>query len=61
MRNARQLLLVIAVGLILGAGSRASAQIHAEPVITGLNKPVAFVQDPSQPNIQVIAEQGGRL
>ncbi len=61
MRNARQLLVVIAIGLIFGAGSRASAQIHAEPVITGLTRPVAFVQDPSQPNVQIIAEQGGRL
>jgi glucose/arabinose dehydrogenase len=29
--------------------------------VSGLASPIAFVQDPSQPNVQLVAEQGGRI
>src|SRR5215471_2070986 len=54
-------LFVVVPCLIFGAGSNALAQIHAETVATGFTKPIAMVQDPSQSNVQVIAEQGGRM
>jgi len=41
--------------------SAASAQIHSELVVSGLDHPVAFVQDPSQPNVQFIVEQRGHI
>ena len=37
------------------------AQLRAELVVSGLAQPVAFVQDPSQSNVQVVAQQGGRI
>ena len=39
----------------------ALAQIRAELVTGGLSTPVAFVQDPSLPNVQVVVQQGGRV
>ena len=49
-----------AVALTLVAGS-SSAQLRADLVVSGLAQPVALVQDPSQPNVQLIVEQGGRV
>ena len=37
------------------------AQLSAVLAASGLSQPVALVQDPSQPNVQVIVEQGGRV
>jgi glucose/arabinose dehydrogenase len=39
----------------------AFAQIRSELVVSGLSSPIAFVQDPSQPTVQLVAEQGGRI
>jgi glucose/arabinose dehydrogenase len=39
----------------------AAAQLRSSEVVTGLTSPVAFVQDPSDPSVQYIAEQGGRI
>ena len=49
-----------AVALTLVAGS-SSAQLRADLVASGLAQPVALVQDPSQPDVQFIVEQGGRV
>jgi glucose/arabinose dehydrogenase len=47
--------------LCLTSISPAYAQIRSEVVVSGLASPIAFVQDPSQPNVQLVAEQGGRI
>ena len=39
----------------------AHAQLTSELFVSGLSAPVAFVQDPSQPGVQLVAEQGGRI
>ena len=44
----------------LGA-SPAAAQLSSELVVSGLSSPVAVVQDPTQPGVQFIVEQGGRI
>ena len=48
------------VTLLLSA-SPAFAQLQADLVVTGLTQPVAFVQDPSDPTVQVIVQQDGRV
>ncbi len=45
---------------LVGA-SPAAGQLRSAPVIQGLAAPVAFVQDPSNPLIQYVVEQGGRI
>ena len=37
----------------------ASAQLRAELFVSGLTQPIAFVQDPSQPDVHVVAQQNG--
>jgi glucose/arabinose dehydrogenase len=37
------------------------AQLRADLIVSGLSQPVAFVQDPSQPDVQLIVEQGGHI
>ena len=39
----------------------ALAQLRADLFTAGFSQPVAFVQDPSQANVQVVVEQGGRV
>src|SRR5262245_14496924 len=39
----------------------ALAQLRTEVYVSGLSAPVAFVQDPSNPSIQFIVEQAGRI
>ena len=39
----------------------AVAQLRTELFVGGFSQPVAFVQDPSQPNVQVVVQQGGRV
>ncbi len=39
--------------------SVASGQVKAAVFVSGLNSPVEFVQDPTQPNVQVVVQQGG--
>lgn len=51
-------LCVLAAALI---PSPARAQLRADIVATGLTQPVAFVQDPSDPSVQVIVQQNGRV
>jgi glucose/arabinose dehydrogenase len=47
---------------VLGALARpAAAQLRAELYVSGFDAPVAFVQDPSRPDVQVVVEQGGRV
>jgi glucose/arabinose dehydrogenase len=46
--------------LLVGAGT-ARAQLQLATYVSGLNLPVGFVQDPSNPSIQYVVEQGGRI
>lgn len=39
----------------------ASAQLRADVYVTGLQAPVAFVQDPAHPHLQFVVEQQGRI
>jgi glucose/arabinose dehydrogenase len=43
------------------AAGAASAQVRTTLVASGLTQPVAFVQDPSDPTVQVIVQQDGRI
>ena len=45
----------------LAAPFAADAQLRAETVVTGLSQPVAFVQNPADPAVQVVVEQNGRI
>lgn len=38
-----------------------SAQIKAQPYVSGLTSPIGFVQDPSDPTVQYIVQQGGLI
>ena len=51
----------VALGLVCAGAAPAFAQLRAEPIVTGLSQPVAFVQDPSDPTVQVIVQQNGRV
>ena len=51
-----------AAGLVVACSAQpAFAQLRTELVTDGLSLPVAFVQDPSQANVQVVVQQGGRV
>ena len=49
-----------ALVLLLNATS-AFAQLSSQLIVSGLSLPVAVVQDPTQPNVQLVVEQGGRI
>jgi glucose/arabinose dehydrogenase len=52
---------VIAAGIWAFPDAIASAQIRADVYVSGLTLPLEFVQDPSNPSIQYVVEQGGRI
>ncbi len=37
------------------------APLVSREVVTGFTRPVAFIQDPSNPRVQYVVEQGGRI
>jgi glucose/arabinose dehydrogenase len=47
--------------LIFILSGTARAQLQAVPYVSGLQLPVGFVQDPSNPSIQYVIEQAGRI
>jgi glucose/arabinose dehydrogenase len=55
----RRTAVVACVSLL--AAAPASAQLRANVYVSGLSNPVAFVQDPSNPAIQYVMEQGGLI
>jgi len=55
-----RVLAAVAVSLWL-VTSPAYAQLQAQVYVSGLSAPVEFVQDPTQPNVQFVVEQGGRI
>src|SRR4029453_738943 len=46
---------------LLGVSAHSEAQLRSELVVSGLTTPVAFVQDPADPSVQVIVQQNGRI
>jgi glucose/arabinose dehydrogenase len=55
--------LVVAVVCLTGflTGTSVFAQLRPIPYVSGLTLPVAFVQDPADPAIQYVVQQGGRI
>jgi len=51
----------LSLAVLLLAPSIARAQLQLVPYVSGLSLPVGFVQDPSNPSIQYVIEQGGRI
>ena len=45
----------------VAAGVAAQTPIRARVFVSGLTAPVAFVQDPTNPAVQLVVEQGGRI
>ena len=58
LRNLRFGTVCLLVGL---HAAPAAAQLRATVVVSGLTLPVGFVQDPSDPTVQYVIEQGGRI
>ena len=50
-----------AMTLLLISPAPASAQLQLTTYVTGLSRPVGFVQDPGQASIQYVIEQAGRI
>lgn len=50
-----------AVALAPRAATAQDSALRGTVFVTGLTTPVAFVQDPSQPNVQYVVEQFGRI
>lgn len=51
---------VVCVSSLL-TGTSVFAQLRPIPYVSGLSAPVAFVQDPADPTIQYVVQQGGRI
>lgn len=60
MRSQRYVV-ALALFATLAAGVRAQAPIRARVFVSGLTAPVVFIQDPSNPAVQFVVEQGGRI
>ena len=54
-------LFVVMSLVLVGTVQPVRAQLRAELIASGLVLPVGFAQDPSQPNVQVVLQQGGRV
>jgi glucose/arabinose dehydrogenase len=54
-------LVIVLLGLGLAAPLPVDAQLRATLVAGALNRPLGFVQDPSNPAVQYVLEQGGRV
>jgi glucose/arabinose dehydrogenase len=52
---------VIALFLIGVLASEGAGQISSDLYVSGLSQPVGFVQDPSDPDVQYVVEQAGRI
>ena len=53
--------LLFSAALMTVAASEAAAQLTATSVAGGFSRPVGLVQDPSNPAVQMVVEQGGRI
>jgi len=59
----RRIACALALCLLIAAASAApaAAQLRADLVAGGLSQPVGVIQDPSDPTVQVVVQQNGRL
>jgi glucose/arabinose dehydrogenase len=53
--------LLLAAGLLAATATAASAQLRSSVYVSGLTNPLGFVQDPSNPAIQYVVQQGGSV
>jgi glucose/arabinose dehydrogenase len=53
--------LSIVATVLLGSVSPAVAQLRATLVVSGLTRPLGFVQDPTDSTVQLVLEQAGRV
>ena len=53
--------LAIAVIVCAVPASHAGAQLRATLIANGLTRPLGFIQDPSDPTVQMVIEQAGRV
>jgi len=60
MAFARTVLLTSIV-LALSTSAAAQSSIRTQQYATGFSAPVAFIQDPTDPTVQFVVEQGGRI
>jgi glucose/arabinose dehydrogenase len=52
---------IAALAVLSLLASDAHAQLRADVYVSGLTNPLAFVQDPADPAVQYVVEQGGRI
>jgi glucose/arabinose dehydrogenase len=53
--------LCLSLSLLFAVSDTARAQLRLETYVRGLTLPVGFVQDPANPIVQYVVEQGGRV
>ena len=53
--------ILVALMSIAAAAPATAQSLLATPVADGFSRPVGFIQDPSNPAVQVVLEQGGRV
>jgi glucose/arabinose dehydrogenase len=61
MRPCLRVVAIAALTLLVALATSARAQLQGQLVVSGLSSPLGFVQNPADPSMQVIVEQGGRL
>jgi glucose/arabinose dehydrogenase len=52
---------VALAAMLSGVPLQAQSALQARVYVSGLSSPVAFVQDPTNPTLQFVVEQGGRI
>ena len=52
---------VLVLLLLAGCSTEALAQLRTRVHASGFTQPIAFVQDPTDPAVQFVVEQGGRI
>jgi glucose/arabinose dehydrogenase len=57
----RKHIAIACTGLLLAGAQPVSAQLRADTHVAGLTSPVAMAQDPTDPSVQLVVEQGGRI
>ena len=60
-RTAWAALFFLWIGLWIGVTVPHAQQATLTEVVSGLSRPVAYVQDPTDPTVQFVVEQGGRI
>lgn len=54
-------IILLVVLFMAGAAADAAAQLRTRVHASGFSQPIAFVQDPADPAVQFVVEQGGRI